>query len=227
MTTSVRRAVPAAVLTVALTACGPVPSRGTPSDTTTPITTAPTRTATTTAVARTRTTTVRVQPAAFPAGLVGVWDGGSGVGRITFADDGRFEAARYRGTATVRGTTMVMRLEGGQSLTTAWSLDGGILRLGTSTYLRDDTRTGGAIALVGTWININGYTTIEFGSDGSFELDDQANDVVIRGTYVLRGNRLTFSSSSKAPTTYVLSLDTFLTFSNTGGTVVGEYTRAG
>jgi hypothetical protein len=95
---------------------------------------------------------------AFPAGLVGVWDGGD-VGRIAFAADGRFEAARYRGTATVRGRTMVMRLDTGKSLTSAWSLDGGIL-LGMAFQRGDNPLLAGLGVRAGYNIPMNGNVSV-------------------------------------------------------------------
>jgi hypothetical protein len=233
MAPSARSTAPAAALVLALvlSGCnggGSAPLSSVQSITATPPTTSTAREVTTTA--RPATARVTVQPAAaFPAELVGVWTGGQETSgrRLTFTADGRFDTERFRGTAVVRGRTMIWQVDGQAPTVVPWSLSGGVLTVGTTTYLRDDERTGGALSLLGTWININGWTTIEFGSDGSFRLDDQANNVVTTGSYVLRGNRLTLTSRTKPTTTYLVALDTFLTFSTPSGQVLGEYTRAG
>ena len=165
---------------------------------------------------------------AFPAALVGVWAGGQETGgrRLTFTADGRFDTERYRGTAVVHGHTMIWQVDGQSPTTVSWSLSGGVLTIGETTYLRDDQRTGGEISLVGTWIDINGSVTFTFGADGSFTLDDPAIGSVTTGSYTLRGNRLTLTSRTKQAT-YVLSPGTFLTVAKPSGQVLGEFTRAG
>jgi len=165
----------------------------------------------------------------FPTELVGAWAGGQETnGRhLTFTAEGRFDAESYRGTAVIRGDTMIWQVDDQPPRVVPWSLSDGVLKIGNSTYLRDDQRTGGALSLAGTWININGYTTIKFGSDGTFELDDQANNDVTEGRYVLRGNLLTMTSATKGTASYLVALDTYLTFSTPSGQVLGEYTRAG
>ncbi len=168
---------------------------------------------------------------AFPAELVGTWLGGgrSGTGTLTFATDGSFRAAAgYTGRATVAGRTMTMLVEGGESpMALPWSLRDGVLQIGENIYLRDDGGTTGTPLLVGSWININGWTSIRFDADGSFVFEDQANAETVTGSYTLDGERLTLRSSTKPTVTYLVSLDDFLVFSDTAGREQGRYTRVG
>lgn len=165
----------------------------------------------------------------FPTELVGTWIGGArgGGGSLTFTADGQFSTGKYQGIATVRGRTMTMQVDGQGPMVLSWSLDGGVLTLGNSSYLRDDRRPGASLSLVGYWINVNGWTSIRFGQDGSFELDDQANNDVTTGVYTIDGTRLTMSSRTKGTAVYLVRLADVLTFSSVDGRVLGEYTRAG
>jgi hypothetical protein len=182
--------------------------------------------ATGSAATRSRDTPTRTS--AFPTSLLGSWIGGdrNGSGSLTFTADGRFSTGKYEGTATVSGQTMTMRVDGASPTVLPWSLDGGVLTLGNSSYLRDDRRAG-TISLVGYWINLNGWGSLRFSEDGSFELDDQANNKTTTGTYDLDGTRLIMSSRGKVVGAYRIRLDDTLTFSSGDGTVLGEYTRAG
>ena len=165
----------------------------------------------------------------FPAELVGVWARTSNAGTspsIEFAPTGEFQMGRFTGTAVVRGSTMVMRIDGQGPSTVDWSLQGGVLELGGAVYLRDD-RGAATPSIVGYWINDNGWTSVRFESDGSFQLDDQANAVTTVGTYTLDGNRLVLSSRTGPTGVYLIQLDDGMSFADVNGVPVAHYTRAG
>jgi hypothetical protein len=123
---------------------------------------------------------------------------------------------------------MIMEGDGLRPELLPWSLSGGVLELGNSTYLRDDRQPGNTISLVGYWINLNLRTTIRFGPDGSFEFtDDTRGGERTVGTYRLDGQQLTLSSSTKGSSTYFVSLDGLLTFADANGRPLAEYSRAG
>jgi hypothetical protein len=165
----------------------------------------------------------------FPAELVGLWARTSNAGTspaIEFAPTGEFQMGRFTGTAGVRGSSMVMRIDGQGPSTVEWSLHGGVLELGGAVYLRDD-RGAATPSIVGYWINDNGWTSVRFESDGSFQLDDQANAVTTVGTYTLDGNRLVLSSRTQPTGIYLIQLDDGMSFADVNGAPIAHYTRAG
>ena len=97
---------------------------------------------------------------------------------------------------------------------------------GGAVYLRDD-RGAATPSIVGYWINDNGWTSVRFESDGSFQLDDQANAVTTVGTYTLDGNRLVLSSRTGPTGIYLIQLDDGMSFADVNGVPVAHYTRAG
>lgn len=162
-----------------------------------------------------------------PAELVGNWlhatEGSSLF--IRFDPSGRFRMGQYEGTATVRGATMVMQIDGQAPTTNSWSLRGGVLELGGRTFVRDD-RDAGVLSIVGYWIKTDGFASLRFAADGSFELVDEANTVTT-GAYELRGNQLVLSSRTRPPAAYLIALGDGLTVADVNGVPIAHYTRAG
>jgi hypothetical protein len=101
-----------------------------------------------------------------------------------------------------------------------------VLELGGAVYLRDD-RGAATPSIVGYWINDNGWTSVRFESDGSFQLDDQANAETTVGTYTVSGSRLVLTPRTKRMSTYLIQLDDGLSFADVNGVPVAHYTRAG
>ena len=168
-----------------------------------------------------------VQREDFPAELVGVWLHAQehSPELIEFGPTGEFRTRRVIGTAVVRGSTMVMQVDGQAPVTVGWSLRGGVLELGNMVYLRDD-RGPGTPSIVGYWIKTDGFGSIRFDTDGSFELVDEANNVTT-GAYELQGDQLVLASRTRPPTAYLVTLADGLTVTNSSGVQLAHYTRAG
>jgi hypothetical protein len=121
--------------------------------------------------------------AAFPSELVGVWLGGktNGTGWLEFAPDGSFRTDSYQGRAVLDGPTLTLVVDGSHR-----SSSPGRSAAASSTWTARPTSATTARPVApsrwpGEWININGWTSIRFGSGGSFQLDDQANAEVTSG----------------------------------------------
>jgi len=168
-----------------------------------------------------------VEANGFPAELVGRWKHATEYSPelIEFGPTGAFRTHQFAGTAVVRGSTMVMQVDGQAPTTMNWSLRGGVLELGNMVYLRDD-RGPGTPSVVGYWIKTDGFGSIRFAADGSFELVDETNTVTT-GAYELRGNQLVLSSRTRPPATYLVTLADGLTFADVNGVPIAHYTRAG
>jgi hypothetical protein len=163
------------------------------------------------------------QSEGFPAELVGIWSHESGI--IEFGPTGAFRMGRFTGTAFVRGSTMVLQVDGQDPMTLGWSLRAGVLELGNMVYLRDD-RGPGTPTIVGYWIKTDGFASLRFTADGSFELVDEANTTTT-GIYELHGNQLVLASGTRPPAAYLVTLADGLTVADVNGVPLAHYTRAG
>ncbi|MGQ0778590.1 MAG: hypothetical protein ACT4NY_29955 [Pseudonocardiales bacterium] len=151
---------------------------------------------------------------------------------MTFAPNGTFERVnetrriQITGIASVRGAQITMQSPNAQPETYNWSVNGGILALGGSSYIRLDSGQGGVAALVGMWLSTSDtFKTLRFGN-GTFQIENPIEGNV-SGTFVVTGSQLTLQAPGRQPTTYNWSIQgAFLTLSTPDG-YVSEYTRAG
>lgn len=130
------------------------------------------------------------------------------------------------GIASVQGSQITMQNLNAQPETYNWSVNGGILNLGGSPYLRLDSGQGGVAAFIGTWLSTTDtFKTLRFGN-GTFQIENPTEGNV-SGTFVVTGSQITLQAPGRQPTTYNWSIQgAFLTLSTLDG-YVSEYTRAG
>lgn len=170
-------------------------------------------------------------PRPFPAQLVGVWS--TDDQRLTFRADGTFDSegqqsGHLTGVAVVDGNMISLQYQGEAPTLSVWRLNGGMLTIGSTTYLRDDQP--GGLTLIGKWFNYNGDTQLLFREDGTFELDrGNETGVGTQGRYHLSGNQLAMQGSGQPVSIYVITFDgTTLKFYSLPDKVFrAEYVRIG